>query len=547
MKRQWQVLSLLAAMALLYLVFPTRTHEYDAMCYATAALGGEHWLATDPGHLGFSPLEIPAASIGRRVHPPLSPVLLLQYLSMVAGLAGIYAFHRSLTSLGTSAGRAAVFAGILGCTYAYWHFALQAESHLLSTAFLLFFLLHFTRLLGSRSPGTAAWAGALLGLATLMHQKNILLVAPALIALPVAVRGRRQLAAVAGMFLAAYGVVAILPYLVAALGVVGLRTIPDLREWILGLRTLCVWNHGAWGHWTSRTLPLTAEAIVRSLVGSDFVLGLDPIRALAARLSPSMSMDDELAVAATVPPALRVVLFLLEAALLVLAVAALARRTASLKTLFSRHAALATFLVAWVLVLGVFSAWWVPWRLEFWIDLFPPLLLLLALPLDQDPERGGGRLRAAGAFLLALATVNFFGSIRPESLPTTDASTNLAVALDATIQPGSTILADGPLCGRASRYPRVFVPAGPLDGFAPGAVPPPAVIFHRVDSLLAAADSAGRSVYLVATPLAPEAIRKAAYRRLVASLAARYQLGEKVPIRAALEVRRIQRRPPVLR
>ena len=534
MKRRWQILSLMVAMALLYLAYPSRTHEYDAMGFASAALSGEHWLAADPGHLGFGPLEILATGIGQRVHPPLNPVLLLQYLSMVAGLAGIYAFYRTLTGLGASPRRATVFAGILCCTYAYWHFALQAESHLLSTALLLFFLMQFTRLVESRSPGAVAWAGALLGLATLMHQKNILLVAPALIALPIAVHGRGRSAMVVGMFLATYGVVTILPYLVVGLGVAGLRTIPDLHHWIMGLS-----NYGAWGHWTNQTMLLTGGAIVRSLVGSDFLLGLGPIKALAVRLAPHMLMQDELAVAAAVPPALGAALFPLEAALLVLAVAALVRRARSLKTLFSRHAPLAMFLVAWVLLLGVFSAWWVPWRLEFWIDLFPPLLLLLALPLDQDPEHRGGRSRAAGTFLLALATVNFFGSIRPESLPTTDAETNLALALDATIKPGSTILADTPLCGRAPRCPRAFVPADLLDGFAPGVVPAQAALFHKVDSLLAAADSAGKSVYLVATPRAPEAARRAAYRSLVASLGVRFRLDEKVPIRANIDLRRI--------
>ena len=542
MKRPWQIISLMAAMALLYLAYPTRTHEFDAMGFASAALSGEHWLATDPGHLGFSPLVILAAGIGQRVHPPLNPVLLLQYLSMVAGLAGIYAFYRTLTGLGLGPRRATVFAGILCCGCAYWHFALQAESHILSTAFLLFFLLQFTQLVESRSPRTALWAGALLGLATLMHQKSILLVAPALIALPIAVRSRRRLAVVAGMFLGTYGVVTVLPYLVVGIGVAGLRTLPDLHHWIMGIS-----NYGSWGHWTNQTMLLTGGTIVRSLVGSEFLLGLGPVRALATHVAPTSLMQDEMAVAGAVPPALGAVLLALEAALLVFAAAALVRRAGSSRTLFSRHASLTIFLLAWVLVLGVFSAWWVPWRLEFWIDLFPPVLILLALPLDQDPAHRGGRSRAAGAFLLALATINFFGSIRPESLPTTDAETNLALALDAAIKPGATILADVRLCGRSPRCPRTFVPADLLYGFAPGAVPAQAALFHEVDSLLAAADSAGKSAYLVAKPLAPEASRRAAYRSLVASLGTRFNLDEKVPIRADIDLRRIGRRRGELR
>jgi hypothetical protein len=304
MKRRWQILALMSAMALLYLAYPTRTHEYDAIGSAASALRGERWLAADSGHLGFGPLVILAADLGQRARPPLNPVLLLQYLGVLAGLAGIYAFHRTLTGLGVGPRRATVFAGILCCTYAYWHFALQAEPHLLSTAFLLFFLMQFIRLLESGSPRTAMWAGALLGLATLMHQKNILMTAPALIALPIAVRGHRRLVVVAGLFLAAYGTFSVLPYLAAGLGVVGLRTIPDLHDWIMGLG-----NHGSWGHWTNQTVLLTGGAIVRSLAGSAFLLGLGPIKALAVRHSPNLLMQDELAVAAAVPTALGAALF----------------------------------------------------------------------------------------------------------------------------------------------------------------------------------------------------------------------------------------------
>jgi hypothetical protein len=542
MKRWWPILALLAVLAVLYLAYPSRTHEYDAMVYASAALRGEPWLAADPGHLAFGPLEIVATGIGQRVHPPLNPILLLQYLSMAAGLAGIYVFYRTLTGLGVGPLRATVFAGILSCTYAYWHFALQAESHVLSTAFLLFYLWQITRLAESGSPGAAVWAGALLGLATLMHQKNVLLVAPALIALPVAARGGRRLAAVVGLFLLTYGAVTILPYLVAAVGVAGLRTIPDLRHWVMGIS-----NWHRWGHWSGQTVLLTGESIVRSLVGSHFLLGLGPTQALVVRLSHGLTMQDELAVAAAVPPAVRVALFPLEAALLVLAAAALGRRAGSLKTLFARRAPLAAFLAAWILVVGVFSAWWVPWRLEFWIDLFPPLLLLLALPRDQDHVHRSGHYRVSGAFLLALATVNFFGSIRPESLATTDTKTNLALALDAAIKPGDAIVADIPLRGRTSQGPTVFVPASLLDGLPPRAGPAQAAQFHGVDSLLAAADSAGKCVYVVATPLASELTGNAAYRRLVASLGTRFSLDEKVPIRANIDLRKLHRRPGELR
>lgn len=535
MKNRWQILSLLAAMALLYLAYPTRTYQYDAVCFASAALRGDPWISADPGHLAYSPMEILAARVGRAAHPPLSPILLMQYLSMVAGVAGAYAFHRTLTSLGTGAGRAAVFTGVLCCTYGYWHYALQAEPHILSTALLLFFLLQFSQLLASPSRRGAAWAGVLLGLGTLIHQQNILMVGPTLIALPIAVRGRRRLATVAGSFLAAYVAIAILPYLAEAVGPLGLRTIPDIRQWIIGLGS---WNR--WGHWTHSTVFETGVGLVRSLMGLQFLLRLEPARAFA--YSHGSWVADKLPLATAVPPLLCTLLAPLAASVLVLGVIAVARRLGDLRSLASRHAGLTAFLVSWLVVRTVFAAWWAPRLLEFWIDFFPPLLVFLAIPLVQGAERRGHGIRWAGAFLIALATVNFFGSIRPEALPTIDPETNMAIALDATVNRGEAVLTDSPLEGLASQYARTFRKVNLLGRCSADVVGTQEERFRVVDSLLAAADSAHRSVYLVATPLAPKAAQQTAHRELVASLAARYDLEERVPIRADIDLRRVGRR-----
>lgn len=540
MKRHWQILTLMAAMALLYLAYPTRTHQFDAVDFASAALRGDPWITSDPGHLVYGPIEVLAAKAGRTAHPPLSPILLMQYLCMAAGMAGAYAFHRTLAGLGVGSGRAAVFAGILCCTYGYWHYALQAEPHILSTAFLLFFLEQFSRLMGSPSRRAAAWAGVLLGLGTLLHQQSILMVGPALIALPIATRGGRRLVAVAGSFIAAYGAIVILPYLAVAVGRLGLRTIPDIRQWIVGLSS---W--GMWGHWTHRTFFETGAGLVRSFVGPNFLLQLDPVRTFAH--SHGAWVTDKLPIAAAVSPILCAILAPLAAAVLVLGMIAIARRVGHLNRLASRHPSLTIFLLAWLVVRTVFAAWWAPRLMEFWIDFFPPMLVLLAIPLDQGDERRDHRFRLAGTFLIALAAINFFGSIRPEALPAIDMETNIAIALDATVNPNEAVLADSPFDGIATQYARAFKKVNLSGRDSSDAVWAREERFRVVDSLLTAADLTHQSVYLVATPLASKDEQKAAHRNLVASLATRYDLDERVPIRAEIDLRRIQRRRGALR
>jgi hypothetical protein len=125
----------LVVAAALYLAFPARVLECDAVIYASAALHVDVEISTDPGHLGFGLIELAAAAVGRRLTPPLSPVYILPYLSIAAAIAGLYGLFRTLLDAGVKHGRAICYAGVVGFSYGYWHFALQAESHILSASY----------------------------------------------------------------------------------------------------------------------------------------------------------------------------------------------------------------------------------------------------------------------------------------------------------------------------------------------------------------------------------------------------------------------------
>lgn len=529
--RDRRILTLLALTAIFYLTWPTRVPECDAVIYASTALRGVREMQYDPGHLLLGSLEAQAVAIGRMARPPLNPVWLLPYLSMLASLLGIYAFQRTLVDLGVRRGRATLFAAVLAAGYAWWHFALQAESHILSTALLVIFLWRCCRAIEARTIRACAWAGLWLGFATLMHQKNVLLAGAALPALLLAHRGSPRGLRGAAAFLIVFVLVAVVPYLVVGWTALGLRRPDEFLFWARGLQT---WS--GWGGWSGSTLPKALIGMARSLVGGHTVLGLGPVQDFASRLFPRASMADEVAIAATVRGGMRVVVVVLKVIVFAAAGLALLRRLARPFVPGPQGAPLTVFLWGWVLIVGLFAAWWAPERAEFWLDVVPPLLLLVALPRAGARELRGGTVGLA-AFAVALALVNFLGSIRPQSLATLEPESRVALALDAAVTPGDLVLADSPFEGRASCYARAFVPVDLATLVRAGG--DGEVLYSRVDSLLARAEAMRRRVCLLVTPLAPGARAHRAHERLVARLGERYRIGEVVPVRADVELRRI--------
>ncbi|HVP15017.1 MAG TPA: glycosyltransferase family 39 protein [Terriglobales bacterium] len=541
MRRHWPIFALLTIAAIAYLLYPSRIPECDAVIYASAALRGVREMTFYPGHLGYGPLENLSASLGRWTRPPLNPLFILQYLSMAAALVAAWAFHRALEALGVGRARAVLFTAILAASYAWWHFALQAESHMLSTALLMIFLWQTCRTLAKLNARSWAWAGLWLGLATLIHQKNILFAAAALPALAVPARDFRRVLREEAAFFGTLAIVVIVPYLVVGVGVLGLRTSAELMLWIRGLST---WS--AWGHWSRATVPGVVVGLARSFVGSHFLLRVGPIHAAALRLFPRASFEDEFAIAASIPAGVGVALMILEVPLLALAGLALVRRIVRPGIPGPRGLPLSLFLWAWIAAVVIFAAWWAPVRAEFWIDLFPPVLVLLAL------LRAGARDASAGSRLIAyvavaLALVNFIGSIRPQSMAALEPESSVALALDAAVKPGDIVISDSPFTGRASRYARTFEPVDLMGAeCALGDAAEPARV-RLVDSILVGAERAHRSAYLAVTPLGTADSARAAYRRATASLAEHFETGERIAIRAGLDLRRLRRRAPAER
>ncbi len=502
------VLLLLLAAALLMAAFPARVLECDAVIYACAGVHGDTIQNSDAGHLAWGGVELLAARAGRAFTPPLNPLHLLRRLSIVAALACAWLVHRVLARrLGIDPVRAALITGLLLFSYSFWHFALQAEPHAPHALSLAVFLVAGAALLSQPVLGRGMAAGLALGIATLLHQTSILLFPAVLLALrfaPGSVRARlRSGAGFAGAFL----LTAIGSYLVVGWVVRDLRTVSEFREWIMGIST---W--GYWGQWRPTSLIAAAVGIVRSFVGSHYLLGVGVIGDLARRLFPAASWEDELMLAAAVPGWVRIVLIPVQAAVLVGMGAVLARAGRRLRQGWRAQPALGVLLASWLVIHLLFFTWWAPERAEFWIGFWLPLIVLSGPGIAAADV---GR-RILALLLAGLALVNLLGSIAPQSADL-EPGTAAAVAIDPVARAGDVLLTDMPLGQRAGRFvyalDMVRVPADP------------ARVGALVDSLLTQTGRRGNTLFWVGSrPSAP------------ASVLATAVAGEPVAVRAPVTV-----------
>jgi hypothetical protein len=525
-------------------------------------------------HLGYNLLQFLAAQAGQQFDPPLSPIYILQYLSMAAGLAGGYVFYRLLLRMRVRPPTATVLTGILLFCYAYWYYARQADAHIIAGFLLICFLSSMQRLLQSPSGTGIARSAFILAIATIMHQSTILLLPAVLLAFLACESTRRNLAKNLGIFAFIYGSVGILPYLVAGWHMVGARSISDFHMWLTETN-----QWGNWGLWRAETLPATAVGIVRSFVGSHHLLGFGPVTAVAMRLFPAGSFQDEFAIARTVPSWLVPVLILVEAAVVLAALAVLVRSVRRVKEVtLSGGRALMLMLATWILIFGIFFAWWAPERVEFWISWFVPVLAWVGLASSGGEPRGRGSSWAGYALLGGLVFVNFFGSIYPQSGPVVEKDTSVSVAIDATAATGDIVMSDCTFGGRASRFSRSFrrvnlldpigkhvraglgqtiyhygdmredggdpVPDGEYDVFLPALTRSSIAL---VDSLLGEAGRSGNRVYLIATPLQTDRALNSVYGHVVESLGKEFDISESMRIRSDVDIRIVKRRASDLR
>lgn len=550
------IVSLLMLGTVLLVSFPASLLECDAVIYSCAGLARDMIQSTDAGHLVWGFLEILAADLGRAADPAVNPIDYLRWLSVLAALMTVWVFHRIMHRLGVESRIALVCAGVLLFSYSFWHFSLQAEPHLPSLAFMAGFLYVAVAFYRAPSSGMAALAALWLGLATLFHQTSILL-APAFL-LPQMIWPHRPTTWTRHIpaFVGTYFLAAIVPYLLVGWFVRDLQTVPEFKAWLMGVST---W--GSWGGWTWTTPIKSVVGILRSLLGSHFMLGIDPVMSMATNVFPAASWDDELLVAQRVPDWLRFVLLFLEVGVLVVVIRVAVGLPRRIMRIWHDRRDVVAFLLVWLGLYGGFIMWWAPERAEFWIPVILPALVIVGLSFGHDARPTGRAGNVGIVFLLGLLVVNFGGSIWPQSRPDIEPETTVMVAINTVTGPGDYVLSSVGFRGRAAKYiysvhkvdllaPRLYPASLESPGAEGGGGPVHAgpnrlrglSSVAAVDSVMTWAGREGNRVFLVRTPFMTDDISSRAFLRIVDGIEGRFQFGRPVSLPADQVLVELRRR-----
>ncbi len=558
------LIALLGAGAATYLAFPSRVFECDSVIYATKAIHGDISDVLQLSNLGYSLMERGAARIGQRLSPPASPICITAYVSLAAGLAGIFLFWRLIQSLGATASANLLLSGSLLFSYTYWHFSLQAESHILAGFFLILLSPQVYRHIREPTVRNAIVVSLILAAATLMHQTSVL-VLPAIIVGMIASRrdgkdARRHVLAV----VITYVTVLSVPCLLGAIRATKGSSAREIWQWMIN-----PYPWASWGQWRIMSLPAAGIGLIRSFIGSHYLLGLGPIEQVARRLFPFASLQDEMIAAGLVKGYVRVLLIPVQTALLLFFGWAFLRTVRNLRSVPAETVPYVLFLVTWVLVFATFVVWWAPERAEFWLGVLIPALLLLGLP-GTNRIVSGVSLRVSVLLLAALFTLNFLGSILPQSARGAEPETCVVVAIDAIVKPGDIVLSDCSFRGRASRYVRSFEKVNLLKSFISGEIADPDIAskegpyapeqanhavsripvklipyaISSIDSLLEASRHDERSLYIIMSPLSEEVRLRVLYSAVLSAVDEKFLLSGLIPLRAPVALRKVISRRP---
>jgi hypothetical protein len=409
MKRWTLLLLTFGLCAGLYLLTLTGVHTYDALSYILD-VDRKPWRELfHPHHLAYGALGALIRGGAGALGWAGSAERLLQGANALAGAAGVAMFG---ALAGQAAGKArgsgwAPLAGatgalLLATSYAYWYYAVEVEVYTIAAVFLVACLWLLLALAHEPSPRLAAALGLAQGCAVLFHQTNVLLCAPALVALALAVQRADRASALRRWslvfrLLVAYGLPLALvvggAYLWVGLGVSGLRSWGELAGWMAGYTTT-----GLWGG--------PVDGAKAALLG----------QGLAASIAQPGG------------------------ALLGLAI--LAVLLVNLRRLRNAPGGAVAICLSWLLVYGAFFLWWEPDNIEFWIASLPPFYLLVVLAaFGPHLSAIGYRLSAIGLIACGLAMLALnYGAITRRGDAALDLQRVTARALAAQSRPGDLLV-----------------------------------------------------------------------------------------------------------
>ncbi len=396
----------LAAAALL-LALRAVEQTPDALDQALAARTGAGML--HPHHLIYAPLvHLTLRALAALGGDPRDAVMAGQLHNAAWAAVALPVFAAAAARLLGSAAAGVLLAIVLLVTRGFWTYASQVESYLPAAACLILLAARATAV----PPGKAApsWPGlaALLALAALLHQTNVLFAVPLAVGLsaahgrPGALAAARACAAAGALLLAAYAAAYVAAAEAAAHG--------GFQRYVLAYALAPVPGWGEAANMSARGL----AALLRSQAAA--------VTAYPAGWGGAAAVLGGAAAAG----------------LLVWHLRQIQRR--------APEAARRAFLLAWVGVYWLFFLWWLPGDSDFFVVTLPPLLLLAGLVWrdlrGSDPSRRrrvgrAGAALALGAALL-IGTATLAGTVWPRHRGPGAAHAE-AAALAAATPPGCAL------------------------------------------------------------------------------------------------------------
>jgi hypothetical protein len=394
-------LLLAAGLASFYFIFRSQNHPTDAVLYALAADIKDAYPFFHWHHLLYTPLTWTLFKFFRLVGYSGEAFPVMAGLSAVSAAGAAALLYLSLRRLGASVGAALLAGAAAAFSASWWYFAGEAEILTLIALFLTgaVYLLTAPAITYRIVIVLACW----LGLGTLCHQAIVLFMPVGSIVVGWERKGRWGKLALFG---AAYGFIAMTPYLLIPSFYYHVRGWGEWTKWITHYYWWGDWGHFEGGRWARGFITM--------------------LSAMAAGPNP-FDAGKNLALGTVVRNYLPAV-FVFAGVLGTVGNAA--------RRLWREQKRWFVAAIVWFASFHVFFSWWEPENVEWWIPTTIPLWLLFGLSV---PRKGYFRA-AVVCTLIGLGVLNFSRSIYPATLPGRNEAEEAARAIVSISNKGDAVL-----------------------------------------------------------------------------------------------------------
>jgi len=414
----------------IYAIFPNKNYGQDAIHFMLAMGGSNLSSLFHPHHLIYNALGFVLSQGLAGLGISISIATLMQTLNSVFAAAGVLLFFIILLRLSKKVTMSVTFALLLAFCMGVWDQAIEVEVYACGLVFLTGSLLLIIDPLSNSTgpkPAMVIGLGILGSLAILFHQMHILFVAIGCTFIIFAGKGVIPRLKMLGYYAIPFPLLVVAPYIAVGYAINRLPSLVSFYNWLTSYT-----QSGQWGHFGGlKSVVLAAAGLNNSFFGKTVMI------------TGSIGVGD------MVLEALYILGVILVLGLVVVTIV-------KFKAIYESRAWLVTLMLVWIVVYGLFTLWWDPSNVEFWMHILPPLWLLLFLGFEMWRSRQPNWKKAIPIVLLCLLVcVNLVCWVMPNSDIENNDTYQLVNKLhDNGLTSEDLVLAPGP--GGISCYYRLY-------------------------------------------------------------------------------------------